>query len=130
MQALDRPMDKFLDYALWLTARDLQAEWLPAVANGRLDAIGEPSHLIFALQAVGTPTVVKPLLELLRSGLVPTDLHDGVLTTIASLGQPDDLGLVLQQAMAEGNQIGKLREPLLRSMIETTRQREIARGAT
>ena len=30
LRALDRPVDKFLDYALWLTARELAALWLPA----------------------------------------------------------------------------------------------------
>ena len=33
-QALDRPVDKFLDYAIWLTARDLQSVWLPALQAG------------------------------------------------------------------------------------------------
>src|SRR5262249_48828325 len=29
MRALDHPLDRFLDHALWLTARDLQPAWLP-----------------------------------------------------------------------------------------------------
>ncbi|MES2791540.1 MAG: PVC-type heme-binding CxxCH protein [Planctomycetota bacterium] len=37
MSALDRPMDKNIDYALWLTARDLQPVWLPKLQVGELD---------------------------------------------------------------------------------------------
>ena len=29
--ALDRPMDLYLDYALWLTVRELEPHWLPAI---------------------------------------------------------------------------------------------------
>ncbi|MEX0742068.1 MAG: PVC-type heme-binding CxxCH protein, partial [Phycisphaeraceae bacterium] len=31
MKALDRDVDRFLDYAIWLTARELKAHWLPAL---------------------------------------------------------------------------------------------------
>ena len=66
LAALDRPIDRFLEYALWLTARQLAPEWLPAVQAGRFDFGGRPERLVFALQAVGSPEVVKPLLALLR----------------------------------------------------------------
>ena len=56
--ALDRPMDKFLDYALWLTARDLQNDWLPVVRAGKPSFGGNVTHLVFALQAVGSTDVV------------------------------------------------------------------------
>ena len=71
MQALDRPVDPFLDYALWSTARELQHAWLPEVQAGRFDFGGNPRHLVFALQAVGSPEVLKPLLALFQSGRVP-----------------------------------------------------------
>ena len=92
-------MDRFLDYALWLTARDLQAEWLPAVAAGGFDFGGNPRHLIFALQAVNTPAVVAPLLATLRAGRVPAGQEEGVLTTIATQGKPDDLAVVFDLAL-------------------------------
>ena len=50
MKALDRPMDKFLDYALWLTARETQPRWLPALLQaGKLDFGGDAKKLTFAL---------------------------------------------------------------------------------
>src|SRR5262249_51898561 len=61
MRALDRPVDRFLDYALWLTARESEPQWLPAVQRGEMDFGGNVRHLVFALQAVGSPAVVRTL---------------------------------------------------------------------
>ena len=50
MRALDRPVDRFLDHALWLTARDLQAG-LAAGADGRASSSfdGNVKHLTYLL---------------------------------------------------------------------------------
>ena len=29
LSVLEQPMDRFLDYAIWLTCRELEAQWLP-----------------------------------------------------------------------------------------------------
>src|SRR5262249_46628840 len=63
LNALDRPMDKFLDYALWLTLRELAPSWLPEFEKGRLE-FDDARHLLFALEAVNSPAAVKPLLDL------------------------------------------------------------------
>ncbi len=60
LRALDRPMDRFLDYALWLTIRDLEGFWLPALREGKFDTGGDPRRLVFALEAIGSPSVVAP----------------------------------------------------------------------
>ncbi len=73
MRALDRPVDSFLDYALWLTARQLQPIWLPEVRAGRFDFEGSSKRLLFALQAVGTPDVLGPLLALFQAGRIPAE---------------------------------------------------------
>jgi putative heme-binding domain-containing protein len=119
LRALDKPVDRFLDYALWLTARELAPEWLPALQAGRFDFGGNPRHLVFALQAENTPAVVPPLLAALRGGRVPTDLEEGVLTTIAAQGEPDDLAVVFDLALAER------RPPLLESLMKATAERKV-----
>ena len=37
MTALDKPIDKIIDYCLWLTARELEPKWMPAFREGKLD---------------------------------------------------------------------------------------------
>ncbi len=95
MAALDRPVDSFLDYALWLTARQLAPKWLPEARAGRFDFGGRPAHLVYALLAVNSPEVVAPLLTLLREGKVPKDQDGKVQNLIATQGGPGELAAVL-----------------------------------
>jgi glucose/arabinose dehydrogenase len=65
LQALNHSMDRFLDYALWLTVRELEPQWLPAFRAGKLK-FDDPKHLLFAVQASGSPELVEPLLAYLQ----------------------------------------------------------------
>jgi putative heme-binding domain-containing protein len=98
MQALDRPMDQYLDYALWQTARELAAVWLPAFQTGRLEFAGSARHLAFVLEAIGSQEALQPLVSLFRSGNIkePSEV-DRVLTLMAALGGPAKLEIVFEQ---------------------------------
>lgn len=100
MRALDRPVDVSLDFALWQTARDLQAVWLPAVNAGTFDFGGNASHLTFALQSVGSASVVGPLVQLLKAGKLPPGRDEAAVTLVASLGGPPELRLAYDLALA------------------------------
>jgi putative heme-binding domain-containing protein len=123
MRALDRPVDRFLDYALWLTARQLAPVWVPEVQAGRLDFGGNASHLVYALKAVGSPAVVKPLVEALRAGKIPRDQQEGALTLVATLGEPSDLGMVFDLAVGDGRFEPARRTALLEALIKAAERR-------
>jgi len=125
MAGLDHPVDRFLDYALWLTARDLAPHWLPEVQAGRLDFQGKPERLIFALLAVDSPEVVKPLTALLKAGRVPSELTSKVLSTIAARGEPTDLELVFQLAIQPMASDRVNRPLLLDTLVRATRERKV-----
>ena len=101
MLALDRPVDKNIDYALWLTARELQSVWLPPLQAGELDFGGNVRHLTFVLQAAGSPAVVKPLLASLQQGKIAADREIGIWKLVAALGDADDLGKLFAVALTE-----------------------------
>ena len=107
MLALDRPVDKNIDYALWLTARDLQPVWLPQLQAGKLSFGGNVRHLTFVLQAAGSPAVVKPLLEALKRGEIPADREAAILKLVATLGDANDLRVIFDLAMS-GNPAPRL----------------------
>ncbi len=86
LEALDRPMDKWLDYALWLTMRELEPEWSPALQQGKFNYGGNPRRLLFALEAAGTKDALGPLVKLVQEGKAPPDQDESVLTLIATLG--------------------------------------------
>jgi putative heme-binding domain-containing protein len=124
MQALDRPVDRFLDYALWQTARELEPTWLPALKDGSLDFGGNARRLTFALQAVGSKDVIRPLLELVKNGKVPQDREEGVLTLVTALGGTDELGAVLEMVLAgDGSALGR-RISLLAALEQAALQRK------
>lgn len=119
MQALDRPVDRFLDYALWLTARELEPQWLPAVREGKVTFGGQVRHLIFALQSLDSKDAVRPLVELVKGGKVPPEGEARVLEVIAGMGGPTELALVLDRAVA-----GK-KAPLLDVLAQAHRERNV-----
>jgi putative heme-binding domain-containing protein len=124
MRALDRPMDRFLDHALWLTVRDLQPYWLGELEAGRLDFGGNMRHLTYALQAAGEPRVVAPLLELLKSRKLPPERQEGVLLLVAALGQPTQLRVVFDMALDAGTKIAN-RAGLVGALASATRMRKV-----
>jgi putative heme-binding domain-containing protein len=119
MSALDFPVDKNIDYALWLTARDLQPVWLPKLQAGELDFGGNVRHLTFVLQAAGSPAVVKPLLKSLQQGQIQGDKEAAVLKLVAALGDAEDLAALFQRAAAQKS------APLLALLESSARLRNL-----
>jgi putative heme-binding domain-containing protein len=121
LRALDRPLDTYLDFGLWLTIRELEPFWLPALREGKFDYGGRTRRLTFALQAIGSEKVVRPLVDLAKSGKLAVDNEEGVLTLLAGIGGPNELAMVFQKAV-------KAKEParqarLLGALEEAVRQR-------
>jgi len=124
MAALDRPVDRFLDHALWLAARDLQAQWLPALTAGQLSFGGNSKHLTYLLEAAGSPAVVGPLMDLLRSGKVPADRKESLLVLVAALGGPNELKAVYDLAMDDRSEPAA-RSELLGALSRAARMRKV-----
>jgi putative heme-binding domain-containing protein len=122
-RALDRPLDEYLDFALWRALRSLEDVWLPAVQAGRFDFDGHPQRLLFALQAMGSPGVVGPLLALVREGKIPAEREDAVLALVGTLGGPDELGFVFEAA-ADAKAPAPRRARLLAALGAAARARQ------
>jgi len=128
LRALDRPIDTYLDYALWLASRELAPHWLPEVAAGRFDFEGHVGRQIFALKALGTVDSVGPLVQLLRAGKTDGAQTAEVLDVVAELGGPAELRLVFDAAVAgdaPGESAAELRRALWQAMADTARKRGV-----
>jgi len=126
LTVLDRPIDRFLDFALWQAMRDLESNWLPAVREGRFDFGGNIHHLTFALKAVESPDIVEPLLGLIRANRVAADRLDGILSLVASLGGPEHLGEVLEIVVATDSRLPDIaKAALLTGVVDAAQQRKI-----
>ena len=125
LRALGYPTDKFLDHALWLTLRDLQGFWMPALQAGKFDFGGDSRRLIFALEAVGSTAVVPPLVEILRAGKVGPAEEDRAGSMIAALGGPAELGMIFDLALDPATPAPR-RVALLAALIQAAAQRQVA----
>jgi putative heme-binding domain-containing protein len=125
LHALDRPVDRFLDYALWLTVRELEPVWMPAFQKGQLDFGGDLRRLTFALQAAASPGAIKPLVDLVKPGKVSADREEGVLALIAGLGGPEELGMVFDRVLAGDPMPASERVHLLEALGQAAQQRRV-----
>ena len=100
LQVLNKPMDRFLDYALWLTVRELEPQWLPAFREGKLK-FDDPKHLLFAVQASGSPELVEPLLKYLQQNDLKGETADALWGKVAELGGPNELKILWEQSLDE-----------------------------
>jgi putative heme-binding domain-containing protein len=122
---LAKPMDRFLDFALWQTMRDLSLTWLPAVKEGK-DVFGDVERLTYALKAVNSPDVVPTLLSLIQEDKLPANRVDEVLNLIAQLGGANELGAIYAIIIDEKSKLASVRKAaLLDSLVETSRLKKV-----
>ena len=120
LRVLDQPMDQFLDFALYLTANDLEATWLPAFQSGKLTFDQNPKKIEFALKAIRNPAAIKPLVDEFKAGRASSDLAD----LIGSLGGPDELAVLFGTATAQQSD-DVIRIATLRALDRAARQRNV-----
>jgi putative heme-binding domain-containing protein len=96
-RALDKPMDRWLEYALWLTMRELEPAWMAALQKGEMP-FADVKHLIFALQAIDNRGAAPTLVKLLESGKVKKEQEIDLLVLLAGVGGPDQLVYVFDRA--------------------------------
>ena len=126
LKVLDQPMDRFLDFALWQTMRDLKGAWLPAVISGELSIDKQIPHWVFALRAVESREAIPILMKVIQSRPLDREQTEDALSAIASLGGPGEIGQLLKMALDPQTSISASRQvEILRSLVTTSRQRRI-----
>jgi putative heme-binding domain-containing protein len=98
IRALRRPVDQWLDYAIWLTARELRDAWLPALQSGKEVFGGATDQLRYALEATGDPRATERLVALLRDSKINENATPNVVKTIAALGNAPEVDYILTLA--------------------------------
>ena len=147
MEALDFPLDEELDYALWLTARTLQAFWLPELTRisqksatalrnvardefsetsgqkaGRSVFDGKTDRLTFALSASNDPGAIQPLISMARAGRLSGKGRHQALSIIAEFGNEQDLAFLVETATSE-------KDPSLIQALAKTQNRAVPANA-
>ena len=97
-EALDHPVDANLDYAIWLSLRELAPVWLEPTREGRFNFAGNADHLIYALQAVNSPDLAKLVLKLAQDEQSPKEQRQKLWLLLTEIGGPAELEAVINHA--------------------------------
>ncbi len=100
LSALEKPMDNFIDYALWLTINDLAEPWLAAIESGAWKPEGREKQLEFGLKAIEPALATKLLAKILKN--IPRDGAGGSIELIGQAGGPGQLRQMFDQAAQGG----------------------------
>jgi len=102
-EALDQPMDRYLEYALHGAAQALQPQWLAALEGGEELFGGNPAHLEFVLSAAPAGAVTGPLLALVKGDAIPAARKGQLLKLAARLASNQELREIFAQFAADTN---------------------------
>ncbi len=99
LRALDYPVDELIDFALWVTVRDLEPVWLPQFEAGRISLGGDVERVAFVLAASGKHSLLLPLVDRYRSGELDEEARAKVAQLIAATGTAKELRLVFDRCL-------------------------------
>ncbi|MFT4588466.1 MAG: putative heme-binding domain-containing protein [Limisphaerales bacterium] len=99
--ALDQPMDRFLDYGLWLTVNELSETWLGAVKDGSWKPEGNDKALAFALKSI-KPEQSKQVLARLLPAELPKNGEGPWIEIIGQSGGASELRQLFDQTVKGG----------------------------
>ncbi|MDH3583226.1 MAG: HEAT repeat domain-containing protein, partial [Phycisphaerae bacterium] len=127
LRAVDRgELDQNLDYAVWLTARELQAAWLPPFQAGQLK-FGSVKQVSFALKAIENPAALRPLVAMLGQGKIPAGDRLEVINLIGAMGASGDLGVLFDLAVSKDASATD-RRALLAALEQAAARRRVRPG--
>jgi len=119
MGALDKPTDRFLDHALWLTANELRDVWLPAYQAKKL-LFTKPEHEAFALKSVKSPLALKALADQVKAGWQSMETRLNALNLLAATAGPEEL-----TALFTGTFPPDMQPKILAAIARCTRERGV-----
>ena len=102
LSVLDKPMDPFLDYALWLTINDLADPWIAAIKSGEWKVEGHEKQLEFGLKAIEPGKASSVLGQLLQNKPLARDGAGAWIELIGRAGGANELQRLFDQVLANG----------------------------
>lgn len=100
--ALDKPMDPFLDYAVWLSINDLARPWADAVKSGVWKIEGHEKQLEYALKAIQPADATDVLAQVLKSRQLAKDGNGPWIELIGKSGGEPEVRRLFEQAASGG----------------------------
>jgi len=124
LSVLTKPMDNFLEYALWLTINDLAKPWLAEVKSGNWKVEGREAQLEYGLKAVEPALATDVLAGLFANKPLPHNGSGPWIELVGQAGGPAELRRMFDQLLK-----GEFVEPaalrVFQSLGEAARLRNV-----
>ena len=120
LSVLDRPMNEYIDFALWHTLRELEPYWSPQLVEDS-NYFGEDlKYRVFAWKAIHTPEAVDRLVELYAGRDLPEGEYREVLNLIVQYGDGEDLNMLMGLALKDELYEDVDQEVFLEALVEAS----------
>ncbi|MEC7357491.1 MAG: PVC-type heme-binding CxxCH protein [Verrucomicrobiota bacterium] len=124
LKAFTKDIDANMDFALWLSAREMESIWLPALEKGEISFGGNTSALEFILKAAGKPSALKLLSPSLTSLDIPSAGFRELVSLFADIGNAEDLDLLHSSAFYKDRN-NEDRNFVFKELIRADQQRQV-----
>ena len=124
LEGLNHPMDRFLDYALWLSVNDLAEPWVDAIQAGQWSPQGREKQLEFGLQAIAPSQASEVLGKLLSEQSGERNGAGPWIELIGKAGSAADLAKLLRW-LTQGNLDAAASLRAVQALSEAKRLRNI-----
>ena len=127
LSVLDKPTDNYLDYAAWLSFREIEKPWLAMVRSGRWKPDGREHQLEFALKSMSSGEASDVLGLFLNGKRIPED--GSWIEIIGRAGKETDLAQ-LHAELTGGSLSSNGQARALKALSHASRHRNLKPGVT
>jgi len=123
MQARQPDMDRFIEYALWVTMRELKDSWLPNVDE--MDFTKDNERLLYALRAVDSRDAVAPLTGAYISKTLTSKQEEIALKAMSTHANRKELGTVVEDLLNATSRDDSDRAKQLKIIVDASKRRNM-----
>lgn len=95
---LKQPVDTFIDYAMWLTTKELAPQWRPAFEQGEMNFNNDAGQIAYGFSALGSGAPVEILMKDLYADQVTPEKRGGLVPLICYSADANQMGRLASAA--------------------------------
>jgi len=119
LMPLKQPVDSFIDYAMWLTTKELAPLWRPAFERGEMNFNNDASQIAYGFSALGSGAPVDVLMKDLYADHVTPEKRAGLIPLICYSADANQMGRLASAAAQHKD------GPTLQTMLTISSTRKI-----
>jgi putative heme-binding domain-containing protein len=122
IQAADKPLNNFIDFALWSTLNRHEDKWLPSIANTD-SPFRQPKRFLFTASAAKSGSALNLLAQELVGGKLPAEFQDRAIRILSERADPATVGELLRWLIDNSSD-----QKSLLAQLQTLKQKTIDRN--